>query len=316
MGERKLLNKYYHPYFYPEKLPRGNKSNLPKNKQINVRMMLPMSIRYSTYDNYIYKGTEFNSRKEDAVRFYFKCTRCSAEFTMETDPQNSDYTIELRATRNFEPWHAEDEEAYNDYKKREQEEMGDAMKSLENRTLDSKREMDILAALDEVGSMKLMHATVSLDAMLEVMQRTAEEEEKQLDAQDDTLIKSIFHQAPKEVDHRIHDEDVDEDDDCKSVGGASSGGLKRKHIIVENCYKKAKSGGCEDPNKPKFIYKSSTVKISVKKKRLVAPTTLEKGKAREEVNNQDVSEPKAKDKTVSTEGLQPLKSYESDDESN
>lgn len=40
-------------------------------------------------------------------------------------------------------------------KKRTAEEMGDAMKSLENRTLDSKREMDILAALDEMKSMKV-----------------------------------------------------------------------------------------------------------------------------------------------------------------
>lgn len=36
----------------------------------------------------------------------------------------------------------------------EAEEMGDAMKSLEIRTLDSKRQMDIVAALDEMKPMK------------------------------------------------------------------------------------------------------------------------------------------------------------------
>jgi hypothetical protein len=45
--------------------------------------------------------------------------------------------------------------------KRDAEEMGDAMKSLENRTLDSKREMDILAALDEMKSMKV-HTLVNV----------------------------------------------------------------------------------------------------------------------------------------------------------
>ena len=42
-------------------------------------------------------------------RFYFKCTKCSAEITMKTDPQNSDYVVESGAARNFEPWRAEDE---------------------------------------------------------------------------------------------------------------------------------------------------------------------------------------------------------------
>ncbi len=42
-------------------------------------------------------------------RFYFKCTKCSAEITFKTDPQNSDYTVESGASRNFEPWREEDE---------------------------------------------------------------------------------------------------------------------------------------------------------------------------------------------------------------
>lgn len=45
-------------------------------------------------------------------RFYFKCTKCSAELTMKTDPQNSDYVVESGAARNFEPWRDEEEVSY------------------------------------------------------------------------------------------------------------------------------------------------------------------------------------------------------------
>ncbi|CAI0440825.1 unnamed protein product [Linum tenue] len=236
MGERKVLNKYYPPDFDPAKLPRARR---PKNQQIKVRMMLPMSIRCNTCGNYIYKGTKFNSRKEDCIgetylgiqifRFYFKCTRCSAELAMKTDPQNSDYVMESGATRNFEPWRAEDEEVDGVKRKREAEEMGDAMKALENRTLDSKQEMDILATLDEVKSLKSRQAMVSVDAMLEALQRTAADKEKRLEEEDEKLIRSIF-QKPREIIRRIEDDDSDDEDDLEMFGFPS----KKRLVDVEN----------------------------------------------------------------------------------
>jgi DNA-directed RNA polymerase subunit RPC12/RpoP len=244
MGERKVLNKYYPPDFDPNKLPRARR---PKNQQINVRMMLPMSIRCNTCGNYIYKGTKFNSRKEDVIgekylgiqifRFYFKCSRCSAELTMKTDPQNSDYVVESGAARNFEPWRAEDKETDEMKKQREAEEMGDAMKSLENRTLDSKREMDILAALDEMKSMKSRHATVSVDEMLAALQRTAADKEKRLEEEDEALIKSIFSNNSEASISRIRDEDIETEEDLLQLsyghGETSNHNAKRQKLSEE-----------------------------------------------------------------------------------
>lgn len=309
MGERKVLNKYYPPDFDPSKLPRVRR---PKNQQIKVRMMLPMSIRCSTCGNYIYKGTKFNSRKEDVIgetylgiqifRFYFKCTKCSAELAIKTDPQNSDYVVESGATRNYEPWRSGDEEVEKEKQKRESEEMGDAMKSLENRTLDSKREMDIMAALDEMKSMKSRHAAVGLDEMLEALQRTTVEREKKLEEEDEALIKSVVFHNSKEYVRRLEDEDLDGDDDDdddddlvhlpSSNGESSSSNAKRQKISQEPSSNPTDSltttsfsdssisrGKPKDSGAPnKFVFQNSTVMVSAIKKAGVASDVKKSGK--------------------------------------
>jgi len=135
MSERKVLNKYYPADFDPSKL---QKIKRQKDKQDNVRMMLPMSVRCNNCGNFLYIGTKFNMRKETCAeeylgikiyRFYFKCTRCYAELSMKTDPKNHDYVCELGATRNYEPWR-DVANAENKLRAKKEEEEEDAMQKL------------------------------------------------------------------------------------------------------------------------------------------------------------------------------------------
>jgi hypothetical protein len=175
MAERKVLNKYYPPDFDPSKLRIYEKKST--RRMCNVRMMLPMSVRCYTCGNYMYIGTKFNMKVETIsdedylgikiYRFYFKCTRCYAMITFKTDPKNHDYISETGAARNHEPWKdmLMAEEEYKEMKKIEMKE--DAMKSLEHRTYDSKREMDILDALDQVKNLNRRQAVINHDELIE-----------------------------------------------------------------------------------------------------------------------------------------------------
>ncbi|XP_051198977.1 uncharacterized protein [Lolium perenne] len=207
----------------------------PRNQETEVRMMLPVSIRCGTCGTYIYKGTKFNTRKEDCIgetymgiqicRFYFKCTKCSADITFKTDPQNSDYMVESGASRNFEDCREEYMVVDKEKRKQEAEEMGDAMRALEGRAKDSTQDMDILAALEEMRSMKSRHAGVSVDQMLEILKHSAHlKEEKtvaELDDEEEELIKSITFRKSKDYVKRIEDDDDDEDEDSGILGQSS-----------------------------------------------------------------------------------------------
>jgi len=204
MGERKVLNKYFPPDFDPSLIPRRQRG---KNPQIEVRMMLPFSIQCDTCGEYMYRGKKFNSRKEDALgedyhgikiyRFYIKCITCAAEITFKTDPEHGDYKTEKGASRNFEPWREKEAEEKAAVNQRVEEERGDSMKTLENRTVDSKQEMDILDALDEIRALNQRHERVDTQALLDATAREKKDsvETKEMNEMDIVMAKEAFQAA-------------------------------------------------------------------------------------------------------------------------
>lgn len=169
--------------------------------------MAPFSMRCNTCGEYIYKGKKFNARKETVdgedyygikiFRFYIKCTLCSAEITFKTDPKNTDYSAEHGASRNFEPWREEKVVEEEDRLARLEEEENNPMKALENRTVDAKREMDILDALQDIRARNARNERVGqasdLVSRMTVEEETEEERERRLaEEEDEKLVREVF----------------------------------------------------------------------------------------------------------------------------
>ncbi|XP_010884681.1 splicing factor YJU2 [Esox lucius] len=220
MSERKVLNKYYPPDFDPSKIP---KLKLPKDRQYVVRLMAPFNMRCKTCGEYIYKGKKFNARKETVqnelymglpiFRFYIKCTRCLAEITFKTDPENTDYAMEHGATRNFQAEKLLEEEEKKIIKDREEEELNNPMKVLENRTRDSKMEMEVLENLQELKELNQRQASVDFEGMLgtyKVLEQREREREKE---EDERETQEMLERA---LVKRLRDSDSDSDQESES----------------------------------------------------------------------------------------------------
>lgn len=124
-------------------------------------------------------------------------TLCSAEITFKTDPKNTDYTAEHGASRNFEPWRDEGAEEEVDRLAKLEEEENNPMKVLENKTVDSKREMDILDALQDIRARNARNERVGLSE--DIFARVGLEEEteddaerKRLEKEDERLVQEVF----------------------------------------------------------------------------------------------------------------------------
>lgn len=251
MSERKVLNKYYPPDFDPSKIPR---IKLPKNRQYTVRLMAPFNMRCQTCGEYIYKGKKFNARKEDVenqdylgiriYRFYIKCTRCLQEISFKTDPKNTDYEIEAGATRNFMALKLAEEQAIREEEEAKEEEASNPMKLLENRTKQSKNEIEILELLEELKDLNKRQEAVDYEAMLaqydtSLSKRELEEKLKQLD---EDYIKTIKFQSGQKRKLVVEEEIVDEDNvEGASTSAAGTSNSSLSNEVVENTQKTVSS---------------------------------------------------------------------------
>ena len=163
-----MINKYIPADFNPALVPRGTKLS-KKDGTVPVRMMLPFSVQCSTCNTFLYRGRKFNSKKEamggpdgrylgiQRWRFYIKCTHCSRTISFLTDPKNADYEMESGGTRNYEVYKDKEKTEESVALEKEEEEKVDPMKALENRVLDSQREMADLDNLEEIRAMNRRH---------------------------------------------------------------------------------------------------------------------------------------------------------------
>ena len=184
----------------------------------------PLNRRCNTCGEYIYKGKKFNARKETVegedyygikiFRFYIKwyvlhlvrrgiltpqcSTLCSAEITFKTDPKNTDYAAEHGASRNFEPWREEKAVEEEDRLAKLEEEENNPMKVLENRTIDSKREMDILDALHDIRARNARNERVGQSDDIigrigrEEVLSPEDEQRRREEEEDERLVREVF----------------------------------------------------------------------------------------------------------------------------
>lgn len=159
-------------------------------------------MRCNTCGDYIARGKKFNARKETVeneeylglkvFRFYFKCPRCMQEITFKTDPKSYDYVVEHGATPNFKALKLAEQQAIEEKREKDEEELLNPMKLLENRTKASRREMENLEALEDLKEMNQREVVIDYDEIIKKKKEELEAELKKQEEKDELFVQSIF----------------------------------------------------------------------------------------------------------------------------
>lgn len=149
------------------------------------------------------------------LRFYMRCSACSAEITFKTDPENSSYTVEHGATANWVPWQPggggeSGGGPSSSAAPPPPEAEGDAMAALEARVAASKRELDMLDAVDELRARAAARAALAPDAALAALAAAdgGEGGEADPDAEDEAAVARMLAEKASRVARLADDEET------------------------------------------------------------------------------------------------------------
>ena len=284
MGERKVINKYISPDFDPARLA---KFRLKTERCYDVRMMLPMSVQCVSCGEYMYRGKKFNSKKDDPPgenylgvqvhRFTMKCTGCKAPFAIKTDPKNSDYAVDFGVSRLVEHWKPEGEKL----REREEAAKGDAagaldpVEALERSTLQSKREMEMMDALEEMRDLSALHQRVDLDKLIEKVKTGGEqaaEAKQQAEEREAAEAKRVFEQRRSTV-KRLRDRQPAEAAGDAAPGLRADGRPPSPPLaaaVLPVRIRKRKAGGGAAGDKARKKQRSARAKAAAAKPSLLA----------------------------------------------
>lgn len=149
------------------------------------------------------------------------------------------------AQRNFEPWREQQEKDEVDKLARLEEEEANPMAALENRTVDSKREMDILDKLQEIRTRNARMERADAEKVLESIssrvdvgdvdgvESLKDEERRRQEEEDEAEVRRVFGKVHGEVlDIEIDGLDVegDADEDGTEAPEASGSGAAPKPV--------------------------------------------------------------------------------------
>lgn len=202
MSDRKVLNQYIPVDYDPSLIPKGLHK---RPHQYKTRVMLPFNVQCTSCNHFMYRGRKFNAKKETSdqkylgisiFRFYLRCENCANEITFLTDPQNFNYTLERGAVRMFE-YALEKEQALRKIREeKERDEKGDVMKMLENRTLDSLRERQLVETLDELEDLRKQQEFVNVLDAIENRKKEEEDrllrQQREFEEEDEAEISRLF----------------------------------------------------------------------------------------------------------------------------